>query len=83
MVRVRIEAKSNSYDDRDVAFKKMHNEFKKQCSKAGVLQAYRDHEAYESRSRKRRRKRKESEAFKLREKLKEHFFQRNNYEQER
>ena len=76
-VRVRVELKLNnshpSYDEREVAFKRMFTAFKKQCSDSGVLHAYKQHETFESKSRKRRRKERESELQRLKSKLKENF----------
>lgn len=78
-VRVRVELKlhhSNpSYDEREMAFRRMFAAFKKQCSDSGVLHEYKQHESYESKSRKRRRKKNESELQRLKAKLKENFTQ--------
>jgi ribosomal protein S21 len=75
-VRVRVELRENrhaDHDERDSAFKRMFTAFKKQCSEAGVMHAYKQHETFESRSRKRRRKKRESEVQRLKAKLKENF----------
>lgn len=79
-VRVRVELKlynpHPSYDEREIAFKRMFTAFKKQCSDSGVLHSYKQHETFESKSRKRRRKRRESELQRLKAKLKENFTER-------
>lgn len=76
-VRVRVELRLNhphpSYEEREIAFKRMFTAFKKQCSDSGVLHSYKQHESFESKSRKRRRKQKESELQRLKSKLKENF----------
>jgi len=75
-VRVRVELRESrhaDYDDREIAFKRMFTAFKKKCSEAGVMHAYKQHEHYESKSRKRRRKRRESEVQRLKAKLRENF----------
>ncbi len=72
-VRVRVEVRGNSQHEVDSSFKWLHRTFKKACGEAGVAHAYRQHEAYESRSRKRRRKKKESAVALLKTKLKENF----------
>jgi ribosomal protein S21 len=75
-VRVRAELREgryNDYDDRESAFKKMFTAFKKKCSDAGIMHAYKQHQHHESKSRKRRRKRRESEIQRLKTKLRENF----------
>jgi len=79
-VRVRVELKIHnphpSYEEREIAFKKMFTAFKKACTDSGVLHSYKQHEAFESKSRKCRRKKRESELQRLKAKLKENFTER-------
>lgn len=79
VARVRVEIRQHShnpsYEDREIAFKKMFHAFKKACSEAGVMRSYRQHESYESKSRKKRRKLRESEIARLKNQLKENFVQ--------
>lgn len=70
-VRVRVELRQ-SYDSND-AFRRMFAVFKKQCIDVGVMQSYKQHATFESKSRKRRRKKKEAELMQLKTKLKENF----------
>lgn len=76
-VRVRVELKQYnphpSYDEREMAFKRMFTAFKKQCEDSGVLHTYKQYKSFESKSRKRRRKQRESELQRLKAKLRENF----------
>lgn len=65
-----------SWQEREIAFKKMHTIFKKQVAEAGILHAYKQHEYYESPGEKKRRKRKESNNQRLKAKLRENFPER-------
>ncbi len=77
IVRVRVELKQYnphaSYDDRDMAFRKMFTAFKKACSDNVIAATYKEKSSFESKSRKRRRKQRESERQRLKTKLKENF----------
>lgn len=76
--RVRVELRhynpNASADERDSGFRQMFKAFKKQMSDSGVLHTYKQHETFESRSRKRRRKDREAEVQRLKNKLKENFW---------
>ena len=72
-VELRQVVRDPNNEDRDIAFKRLFTAFKKACSEAGVMHAYRQHEAFESKSRKRRRKKREAELALLKTKLKENF----------
>ena len=65
-----------SWQERDIAFKKMFSIFKKQVAEAGILQQYKQHEFYESPGEKKRRKKKESRNAQLKAKLRESFPER-------
>ena len=65
-----------SWQEKELAFKKMFTIFKKQVAEAGILQRYKQHEFYESPGEKRRRKQKESENQRLKAKLRESFPER-------
>lgn len=65
-----------SYQEKDLAFKRMFSVFKKQVAEAGILRLYKVHEFYESPGEKRRRKRKEAENQRLKAKLRENFPER-------
>ena len=65
-----------SWQEREIAFKKMFTIFKKQVAEAGILQEYRRHESYESPGEKNRRKLKESTNQRLKAKLRENFPER-------
>lgn len=62
-----------SYQDRDIAFRKLFSAFKKAVADAGVLHQYKRHEYYESPGERRRRKKRESELQLLKAKLREKF----------
>lgn len=62
-----------SYQDREIAFRKLFSAFKKAVADAGVLHQYKRHEYYESPGEKRRRKKRESELQLLKAKLRENF----------
>ena len=72
-VRVRVELRQK--DGREQDFKVMFTKFKKACADGKVMHAYKEHEAYESKSRKRRRKKREAEIALLKNKLRENFIQ--------
>ena len=75
--RARVELKdlpsNSSYQDRDIAFRKLMTAFKKAVSEAGILNAYRQHEVYEKPGERRRRKNRQAESTRLKAKLKENF----------
>lgn len=77
VARARVELKdlppNASYQDRDIAFKKLMTAFKKAVGEAGILNTYRQHEAYEKPGEKERRKRRQAESARLKAKLKENF----------
>lgn len=62
-----------SWQEKDLAFRKMFSIFKKQVAEAGILRLYKVHEFYESPGEKRRRKRKEADNARLKAKLRENF----------
>lgn len=62
-----------SYQDKEIAFKKLFSAFKKAVADAGVLHEYKKHEYYESPGEKRRRKKRESISQHLKAKLLENF----------
>lgn len=62
--RVRIEAKG-------LPFKVFLSKFNHEVSRSGVLNSYKQHEAYESKGRKKRRKKREAELKLLRSKMQE------------
>lgn len=66
-----------SWQEREIAFKKMFSIFKKQVAEAGILHQYKQHEFYESPGEKKRRKKKESNNARLKAKLRENFPERN------
>ena len=65
-----------SWQERDIAFRKMFSVFKKQVAEAGILHDYKQHEFYESPGEKKRRKKKESVNARLKAKLRENFPER-------
>lgn len=65
-----------SWQEKDVAFKKMFTIFKKQVAEAGILQQCKKYEFYESPGEKKRRKKKESHNAFLKDKLRESFPER-------
>ena len=65
-----------SWQEREVAFKKMFTIFKKQVAEAGILRTLKQHECYESPGEKKRRKKKESANQRLKAKLRESFPER-------
>jgi ribosomal protein S21 len=65
-----------SWQEKEIAFKKMFTIFKKQVAEAGILQQYKKHEYYESPGEKKRRKKKESANQRLKAKLRENFPER-------
>jgi ribosomal protein S21 len=65
-----------SWQEREVAFKKLFSIFKKQVAEAGILHQFKEHEFYESPGEKRRRKNKESDNQRLKAKLRENFPER-------
>lgn len=73
VTRVRVEA--NPKDDPEVAFKRMFVNFKISCVDAGIMNTYKQHETYESKTRKKRRKKRESELARMKNKLRENFMQ--------
>lgn len=62
-----------TYQDKEIAFKKLFSAFKKAVAEAGILQQCKRQEYYESPGEKRRRKKRESENQKLKAKLRENF----------
>ena len=79
--QVRVELKNPvshfaGKEEREREFKKLFTLFKKQCAEAGVLQSCKQHESFESNSRKRRRKKRAAELARLKDKLKENFYER-------
>jgi ribosomal protein S21 len=73
-VRVEIDPK----DSPEVAFKRMLIAFRNAYTDAGIANAVRQHETYESKSRKKRRKKRESEVALIRQKLRQNFLQGKN-----
>lgn len=77
VTRARVELKDisphASYQEREIAFKKMFTAFKKACAEAGIQHTYKQHEHYEKPGEKKRRKKRESEVQRLKAKLKENF----------
>lgn len=73
ITRVRVEA--NPKDDGDVAFRRMFVNFKIACVEAGIMNIYKQHETFESKTRKKRRKKRESELQRMKQKLRENFLQ--------
>lgn len=65
-----------TWQEKEIAFKKMFTIFKKQVAEAGIMQLYKKHESYESPGEKKRRKRKESANQRLKAKLRESFPER-------
>lgn len=65
-----------SWQEKDIAFKKMFSTFKKQVAEAGILQQCKKHEFYESPGEKKRRKKKESHNARLKATLRESFPER-------
>lgn len=65
-----------SWQERDIAFKKMLSNFNKQVAEAGILRLCKQHEFYESPGEKKRRKKKESHNVQLKAKLRESFPER-------
>lgn len=65
-----------SWQERDIAFKKMFSTFKKLVAEAGILHQCKLHEFYESPGEKKRRKKKESHNARLKAKLRESFPER-------
>ncbi len=76
VARVRVEI--NPKDDPEFAFRKMQIAFRNACTDAGILNAYRQHETYESKSRKKRRKVRESEIAQMKAKLRQNLTQGKN-----
>lgn len=74
VTRVRVEANPKE-EDREIAFKRMFINFKNACKDASIMQMYKQHETYESKSRKKRRKVRESEIARMKIKLKENLTQ--------
>jgi ribosomal protein S21 len=74
-VRVRVEARNHggSHDDRDIEFRKMMTKFRKQVMESGVLNTYKQHQTFESKSRKKRRKGREAEVARLKQMLRDNF----------
>jgi ribosomal protein S21 len=62
-----------SWQEKEVAFKKMFSIFKKQVAEAGILHQCKQNEFYESPGEKKRRKSKESRNARLKAKLRESF----------
>ena len=89
VARVRVELRQkdgSSAMGREHDFKVMFTKFKKACADAKVMQTYKEHETYESKSRKLRRKKREAEVALLKNKLRENFIQSKGikpYNQER
>lgn len=74
--KVELRDYGSSWQDKEVAFKKMFATFKKLVADAGIVQRYRQHEFYESPGQKIRRKKKESKSQYLKQKLRENFPER-------
>jgi ribosomal protein S21 len=85
VARARAELKdvppNASYQEREIAFKKMFSAFKKQCTDAGIQHSYKQHEHYETPGERRRRKARESEVARLKAKLKENFPEKKGAQQ--
>ena len=81
--RVRVELRdihnNPSREERDSAFKRMHAIFKKAVADAGILASLKKYEYYESAGEKNRRKRKEANLQRLKNKLRENFPERYEY----
>jgi ribosomal protein S21 len=65
-----------SWQEREVAFKKIFSIFKKQVAEAGILHDYKGREYYETEGQIRRRKKREADNQRLKEKLRENFPER-------
>jgi ribosomal protein S21 len=75
-VEVRDLPSNPTWYEREIAFKKMFAAFNKKVAEAGIRQALKEREYYESPGQSRRRKRRESENQRLKEKLRENFPQK-------
>jgi len=62
-----------SYQDKEIAFRKLFSAFKKAVTDAGILHEYKKYEYYESPGEKRRRKKRELELQNFKAKLRENF----------
>lgn len=72
-VEIRDLSPNASWQEREIAFKKMFTVFKKRVAEAGILYELKQREFYESEGVRARRKRKEVENFRLKQKLRESF----------
>lgn len=74
-----------SWQEKDIAFRKMFSTFKKRVAEANILHRYKQHEFYESPGEKRRRKQKEAEAQRIKQMLRENFPEKRKmkYKEER
>lgn len=84
--RVRVDLRdvspNASKEERDAAFKRMKDTFKRAVADAGILHNLKKYEFYESTGEKKRRKRKEANLERLKNKLRENFpekYDRGNY----
>lgn len=75
-VEVRDLPYNASWQERDIAFKKMFSVFKKQVADSKIMADYKKHETYESPGEKKRRKAKEATNQRLKAKLRESFPER-------
>jgi ribosomal protein S21 len=74
VTRVRVTMKDiRTTGDPDTDFRRLHTAFKKSMSAAGIMQEYKKHQFFESKSEKCRRKQRESKVQQLKEKLRENF----------
>ena len=65
-----------TWQERDIAFRKMFASFKKACAETRIHHQFKQHEHYEGPGEKRRRKKRESEAQRLKAMLRESFPER-------
>ena len=77
---IRVELKEipfhATYQEREIAFRKMQSAFKKAVDDSGLLREYRKYEHYESPSRKRKTKQKQNEINKMKARAKENMEKR-------
>jgi ribosomal protein S21 len=66
-----------SYQERESAFKKLLNAFRKEVGRAEIMKDYKEHQQYEKPSVKKRRTLRQNEINRLKTKLKENFPEEN------
>lgn len=75
-VRVELRAGRNS-GDKERAFRSLHSAFKRKVTEAGIISDWKSHQFFESKGEKRRRKAKESAQERQKQKLRDHFGNKN------